>query len=370
MAKGKKPTGIATTARPVTRSQIVAAVEQLESAVKAWEHSNDETLLVTYRGRQVRSISMPVEQAANALFELLDTTNVDRDAWPLALAIDEFDDEMGAFADRCSVAPHDTDPHGTPALWSAYLRVIEAKTPPRPHKLEPIAQLLAEGVNRHQIAKMYGFARPDGTPDLDRLQAEITAPGTHYDPATFEHPKDKKFWAAIEEKWLARLADFEKSAAESDVKSRKKEAAETLEELILAGVNVDQITKMKGIDAESVRQRAAEMGVALDGGSLVYATYQDAQRAMAANRQAGLQNAMNLSRLNTHVELGNDRNGRIAAMSADGHPPRVILDALKSSFADLRYQDVAYALAKSQSKLAPVDQDEAAEVSGDPLAAI
>lgn len=360
MGKGKRSVA-AESCRELSRDQIIAAVERLEAVVKAWEQSTDENLMVYFRGRPVRLLSSAVEQAAVDLFELCDTPAIEKAAWPLVLAIDAFDAEMSKFAERYAVAPDATDPQGGNALWAAYGNVLKAKTPPRPHKIEPIQQLLAEKVDRKIIAKIYGWRRPDGTPDLDKLQEEIDAPGTHYDPTTFVHPKDKKFWDSIEEKWLARLAAFEASESGHSRKNKpKKEAAETLDDLILQGINAKQIAKMKHIEVDEVHARAAELGVALDGSTLVYASYADAQRAAAKRQQAGLQEGLVLANVNTHRELGPDQEARIEAMLHDGIAPKTVVDALKPHFPHLRYQDVAMAIDRLKKSNVPEPEEELA----------
>lgn len=361
MVKGKKNTSAA----ELTRDQILAAVEKLEVVVGQWEQSRDESLMVYFRGNQVRQLSQAIEQAAMELFELCDTPAITRDAWPLVLEIDVLDGELEQFAERYAVAPDATDPHGPNSLWAAYQNVIKAKTPPRLHKIEPIQQLLAERVDRKNIAKIYGWRRPDGTPDLDKLQEEISHPGTHYDPSTFVHPVDKRFWEAIEEKWFARVASFE---ASEDGDSRKtklnKEAPESLDDLILQGVNAKQIAKMKKIDVDEVQARAAELGMALDGSTVAYASYADAQRAAATKAQDGLQSALNIASLNIHRELGNDQPGRIAAMLADGVAPRIVVDALRPHFPTIRFQDVAMIISRraTETRLASGTESELASL--------
>jgi hypothetical protein len=339
MVKGKRTSEI-------TRDQILVAIEKLEAAVQAWEASADDGLLVHYRGRMVKQLSQSIEQAAMELFELCDTPAVSRDAWPLVLAIDVFDEELEKFADRYSVAPDATEPNGPSSLWAAYGNLIKAKTPPRVHKIEPIAQLLAENVDRRIIAKIYGWRRSDGTPDLDKLQEEISNPGTHYDPKTFVHPIDKRFWEEVEQKWLARVAAFEASEKDSRRAKPATEAPESLDDLIIQGVNAKQISKMKHVPVDEVQARAAELGIALDGSTIAYASYADAQRAAAARQQSGLQSSLAVATLNTHRELGDDQEARIRAMLTDGIAPKTVLDALKPQFPTMRYQDVATVITK------------------------
>jgi hypothetical protein len=351
MAKGKKTE--ASGESQVTRAQILSAVEKLEAVVREWEHSSDEAIMVNFRGRIVRQLSQSIEQSAMELFNLCDSPSIEREAWPLVLAIDDFDDELQRFAERSSVAPDATDPHGGNSLWAAYGVMLKGKTPPRPHKIEPIAQLLAERVDRQQIAKIYGWRHPDGSPNLDKLQEEINEPGKHYDPATFVHPKDKKFWEGVEEKWFARVAAFE---AGEDGQSRKvkpkKEAPESLDDLIIQGINAKQIAKMKHVDIDEVHARAAELGVALDSSTLVYASYADAQRAAAAKQQAGLQSALTIASINTHRDLGQDQDSRIRAMLTDGVAPTTVVEALKPQFPNLRHQDVAMQLNRMKREAA------------------
>jgi hypothetical protein len=217
-----------------------------------------------------------------------------------------------------------------------------------PLRPEPIRQLMSENVSRTQIAKIYGFRRPDNSPDLEKLQEEIDNPGTHYDPLTWVHPRDKQFWEEIERRWTERKNLLSRAAEVSQAQERKRVAFETIEELILQGVNAEQIAKMKRVSVEQVRVKAAEMGISLDSTSVGYATYWDAQRGMEAKRQETLRQSMTRTAINLHSELGNNREARILALRDDGIPPLVILESLKPHFSDLQYSDVAVTLAKAE----------------------
>lgn len=351
MAKQGSPASVAAPTK-VTRGRMLAAVERLEAAVQAWEASDDPSLRRYYKQpsgieREVKAISIALERAFVDLFHECHTREVEQDAWPLVLAIDNLEAKLTEFADR-QLLEANQDPSGSPELWCAYEEVLRAKKPYCPKRPEPIKQLVSENVPRAQIAKIYGFRRPDGSADVVKLQEEIENPGKHYQPETWVHPRDQQFWAEITAKWAARCDKLDQAVEGRSQRPAKRDALETVEELILQGVHAEQIAKMKRLSVDQVRTQAAEMGVSLDAQSVGYFTYWEAQRGMEAQRQERLRQAMGHAAIHVHDELGSDREARILAMRDDGHSPRTILDSLRMHFTDLQYADVALTLAKAE----------------------
>lgn len=343
----------------VTRDQILSAVNTLNETYEAWRASEDESLRASFNGRPTKVMSQALEEAAAALFELCDTDDIERDAWPLVRVIDRFDDAMGQFVEDCESTAARRDPSGGNEVWRPWEDVLtEIAHPKIWRQPEPMKQLVANRVAFRQIAKMYYWYDEFKEPDVLRVQREIDQPGSEYDPQTWVHPKKLEYDRELEVWWQNRLRSMEDAQQQQEVERQKKAAVESLDELILSGVNAAQILKMKpGVSEDSVRRRAEELGVALDGP--LYLSQRQAQladeerRRRAAQLQAQRQETATedpdpesqpplepgkvrklssvLSHTETYPEMGDDLEGRIMKMAEDGRRPKDIAEALTAA---------------------------------------
>jgi hypothetical protein len=333
---------------PLSRKAIVQAVQALKRALTAWEnqpiHQAPTTL---WRGVRRKQISGEVESAAQDLFDLVNRLDIEESAYPLVLEIDRFDDIWLAWAETCSKSPDQADPSGSPEVWAAWEQVLKELTPRSYSLPEPIGALAnaKPPVSPNQIAKIYGWYDEHGQPDTQKVQEEITTPGTHFNPKTWVHPSRKRFEAQMQRTWqerAKRVGDARRSGpAESRPEQRAKpEAPESVEELIRQGVNSAQIVKMKKTTMAHVRAVAAELGVPLDGN--VVADVFRKGRADTDDEKDIAEKAetMRVAGLNTHDELGGDIKGRVLAMSADGVKPGDITKALTLADPNLNHQKV------------------------------
>lgn len=329
----------------LTLQEISSAFYALQDTVSAWAAlAESESPTVLWRGQPRKAVSQEIQAAAIALFDLVATPDVEPAAQALVLAIDEFEASFTRWAQDCNRRPEDTDPHGGPNLWNAYHAVKSALKPPVYPRPEPIAALAnLQKVNHLQIAKIYGWYDEAGRPDVVKVEEEIQTPGTHYDPKTWVHPSRRRHEAQVAELWKERIAKLgpAKPRREALARPERQPAPESLEDLILAGVNSVQIAKMKKITVEEVRQRAGELGVPLDGNVVADAFY---KATKLQEEEAEIQRRteeLRLAKFNDHAELGDDVEGRILAMAADGAPNRDIVKTLRKTFPSLQHQKVA-----------------------------
>lgn len=326
-------------------AEIKSAVDLLEEIVSNWQNTpRDEAATVQWRGMPRQAVSIDIEQAAVELFELVASDDIEDShaAHALVLAIDGFDDAFTKFVENCQVNPDRTDPSGGPEVWEPFNQMLAAREQRTYPKPEPIGALLAQKVTHGQIAKIYGWRDASGAPDLQKVQEEITTPGTHYKPAEWVHPGQRRHVADVADRWANRNAKQRPGRTAKAQTKEPREAPETLDELIYAGVNVAQIAKMKRISPDQVRERAALLGVPLDGSVLAAAAAMKRMPSPTKSEEeiAEQAEALRLLGAKDYGELGGDMKARVLAIHADGRPPRDIVKILESAFQGLTYQKV------------------------------
>lgn len=329
----------------LTRADILVAIAAVEEEVRRWEASRDEALIVGYNGRPTKALNADIERAAVTLFELCERTDVEEDARPLIQAVDKFDDEFAKFGELAKDLTSRVHPGGTREMWGSYAEMLRARVPMKWDRPEPLRQLIAQRVGMEQIAKIYHWLKPYGiSRACEMIQEELDAPGTHYNADTWVHPKEVAYRAEINTWWEKRCETLRNAQVKRQRAAEPKartEARETLDELILNGVNATQICKMKpGLTEDDVQARAAELGYALDTRTVAYASFRQAQLAREATESrsahAALEeaakvdlNARPAGTLNTYPEFGDDIEGRVVRMAEDGLRPGKIADALR-----------------------------------------
>lgn len=348
----------------VTFAEIKAAVDLLEEVVKDWESApRDQVAIVHWRGNDRRAVSVEIESAANELFELVNQADEEfensHDCHALVLAIDDFDDAFCKWAEACQRTPDRTDPGGGPEVWEPYNRMLAAREQRAYARPEPIGALLAQKVSHQQIAKIYGWRDPSGAPDLVKVQEEITSPGTHFKADKWVHPALRRIIADVADRWAKREAKQQRPGRKPSAPEPKvqREAPESLDELIYGGVNVLQIAKMKRITPDQVRERAADLGVPLDGSVLSAAAARARRPSPTEDEEEISRKAEELRLLgaNDHADLGDNKEARVLAIAADGREPRDIVKILANAFPGLTYQKVTRIIEQAkvdQGKLA------------------
>jgi len=338
----------------ISFTAIRAAVDLLEETVKEWQQTPPhEAVIVQWRGMPSHAVSQGIEEAATQLFELVATSDIEdtHAAHALVLAIDAFDDAFAKWAEGCQVNPDRTDPSGGPDVWEPFSQMLAAREQRTFPKPEPIGALLAQKVTHGQIAKIYGWRDASGAPDLEKVQEEITTPGTHFKPSEWVHPGQRRSVADVADRWAARNAKQRPSRLPAQPKA-PREAPESLDDLIYGGVNVQQIAKMKRITVDEVRERAALLGVPLDGGVLAAAAAMARRPSPTEDEEEIARKAEELRLLGArdYGELGDDKEARILALHTDKRPPADIVKILGKAFPGLTYQKVTKII--DQAKLA------------------
>lgn len=328
------------------------AVGLLKAAVDEWQ--GQDTPIVQWQGRIAKALSAQVYVAAGKLFDTIYNDTPDEDdphCVNLVMAIDAFDDAFFKWMNDYQEHSDRHNPGGSSKVWEAYNTMVKATERTKFRKAEPIQAMLSQNIPPNKIAQMYGWY-VNGQPDMERVQEEISAPGTHYKPNEWQGPAEKRWLAGLVEAWALRGNRQRKEhtgpAAASTPPKKKKEAPESIEELIRQGVNIGQICKMKNVSFDHVRELAADMGVPLDVGSadpFYKQTKEQADEAELDRRAEELR----LGKLNTYGELKADKKARVIAMHTDNVPPKDIVAALKHAFPDLRYQKVSHIIAEHKA---------------------
>jgi hypothetical protein len=357
----------------VTLQEVVRGIEALEEAVIGWKAAcetafaqlklegkiTEGSILTYWRDgnvtREVPMLGETILDAAEALYKLCNTQDIDREAWEMVKALDVVIERLREFELQEDTAPGRLSPDGGRPVWDALNVLLAARRKPREKRLPtPITQLLAEGVNRYQIAKEYGWYLEDGSPDVRRLDEEIQHPGTQYSPETWVSRRDQRYWDEMAAWFATRRLMGEKVKRRMEVKVKREWSppSESMEDLIFNGVNAAQIAKMWRTTVEEVYARAAELGVALDSAVLAPGNFMQAQRQRLAREQENLQRTMDSQKAESYRDLGDDRDGRILRMAEDGHKPRAIADALKREFPGLTPSLVGNVLARARKETA------------------
>lgn len=344
----------------ITRAEVVAAVNQVVELVSQWETAPVENLpMVTWRGKPRQAISEAMIEEWAALCELFETMDIEPKAQPIVLALDAFSDAVDAWAELCELSPEDADPRGSREIWSTWGDVIRSLVETAPKRLESIAQLDIEKVPERQIALIYGWVHADGAPNIQKVREERANPGKHYDADKWVHPEDARIAKETADAWAKRRSRLSDRAA---VVAGPPVAYETLEDLIEQRVPSKQIADMKRIPVETVKRRAFEMGISLDGEVVRSVSSADQQQAI---RDAEARHQMELDRLVAAERRALQASGsfqgegqsgeqtgeqsqsggeslpdRILSLAAQGRTPKEIADQLNGDHPGLTYQKV------------------------------
>lgn len=243
----------------LTRKKLGPLFQECRDLIAKWDNGSEP--VVSWHQVPVKAISDAVVKAWFALIEAAGTMDVEPSLKPAVLALDEFEDQFRNWAEYCEIAPDDTHPGGTPALWNAWSSFAEAMDQPIYRKPESIESLTAQGVGDRQIALIYGWSDEAG-PQANKVVEERAKPGTHYDPNKWVHPAERRRISEADSQWSKRELRVDERIIE---KHTVREAPESIEELINQRVPSKQIAMMKNVDVDEVRRVAAAIGIPLDG---------------------------------------------------------------------------------------------------------
>lgn len=319
------------------REAVAGAIDAAHSMFVDWGRSGEAKFSDQY------------EAKLEELYALCDAREIEPAAWPLVRRVDEHQRmyrEWQADEQRPGGAKR---PAGPGELHKKWVHGVcgEKDHPRRFPRPEPIAQKVRENCNVPQIAKTYGWWNEFGLPDTERVQRELENPGSEYDPKTWVHPHETKYWDELRA-WYESRRERVRASKGDAISKGKKPAPESLDVLIRQQTNLPQILKMRPeTTEEAVCRRAAELGVVLEG--MTHLTQYQAHRAGAkaaeARAEADLQPyredgpatepapddkplSSKLSSVETYAELGEDINTRVIKMAEDGHKAKAISTAL------------------------------------------
>lgn len=250
------------------RERILAAVEGLQEIIKFWdaECQNSKRYDTIFKGRIVKMIPVEFDEALAEIETACQGDDIQLDTYELALACDSLIDQHRTWQADCVVSQAsggqgNSNPNGSDDLWRAYNLVISKIKPYQRVKAESIESLRAEPkpVPYAQIAKIYGWLDENGNPDVNKVAEEIQQPGKHFDPKTWMHKNDKKYFEELAERWKNRQQVQKSNIAAKNIP--KPVAPESLDDLIVEGVSAEQIAKMKKVSVDAVYERASAMGV-------------------------------------------------------------------------------------------------------------
>ena len=216
----------------------------------------------------VRYVSSELVNRINSLVELVGEDQVDPAAYRLCLAVDDFArvwvEWAAAVAGSSSGQYTYRSRPDAASCWDSWRRVMEA-TKPRTYRLAESIDVLTreQNISHNQIASIYGWVRPDGSADIDKVLEEIAAPGKHYNPTTWVSPEVARHAAGDAREWESRRAvDLDPRFFAADPRSRSAAAAapvvpaiapEPIHELLaMDGMTVEQVARMKQLTVEEV----------------------------------------------------------------------------------------------------------------------
>lgn len=128
---------------------------------------------------------------------------------------------------------------------------------PEPQRPESVETLTKQNVNNAQICAIWGLKKPDGSPDMYRLNQEREKPGSVVTP---------DYWPPVQAGLARRRAEAMKSAHATQrrrIECQKEApiARESIEELAASGVSARQIAAMKQMRVADVVRYCETHGV-------------------------------------------------------------------------------------------------------------
>lgn len=337
----------------ITRPEVVALVNGTNAVIERWETAIDAPQ-VTWRGMAVKAVSEAVANSLEALFDKLETSDIATGAHPIVLAVDEFNDRYTEWAEMSELSPEMASPKGSPEMWAAWGDVLRS-LPERPvRRLESITQLDLEKVSDRQIAMIYGWRLVDGSADVNKVREERAEPGTHYKASEWVDPQYAKDDAEVAAKWAVRSMRVQSVAMQAEAKM----SPESLDDLIRQDVPSKQIARMLNIDVDTVRERARQLNIPLDG--------QFVPSVSPHDKMQDVRDADNEKRRKLHALAAADAElraaetdvssmpERILSLAADGQNPKQIARLLADDFPGLNEAKVAGILAHAKASAVEV----------------
>lgn len=222
------------------------AVDQMAKIKDRWENSDIDEITEGFR------------DGVLDLADAFEQNDIPRECRELAIAVFAWLDQWAAFERDLT-----SEPIPTAKFWRHYNEMIRLREagPRRFRRLEPVALLVnVQKVSVNQVAKIYGWFLPNGSPDEAKVYEELTTPGTHVGP-DFVPPEEREWEQQSKRDVTARRERIRKYI--ETTRDEEREAPESLEELIRQRVPAKQTAKMKHTSIDAVLAKAKELGIVL-----------------------------------------------------------------------------------------------------------
>ncbi len=237
---------------------------RLKKVVDEWNQDESGNFNVAYNGGTVKAFSRNLEDAVEHFLNATADAGkqVADDDKEAIMEIDRLCNAYETFkilaSEESSLAP----PYGSDDFWAAYRNICEHfNSRPNYQKPQSVSTLISQKVGPLQIATIYGWKKPDGAPDVDKVTDEINKPGTHYKPETWVHPAKAIKQRSIDVEWNRRTAVRE---ANFDVRKESepvnKFVPPSLSEMVAVGAPAKQIANVHKISVEEAEQLLIEAG--------------------------------------------------------------------------------------------------------------
>lgn len=241
---------------------VYEAIDRIDYARRAMVEESDE------KSQPDLPVTIMVEEAVKGLRTLaLKPAEAWEDAGPdlyvAMAAVDPFLRAWDAWVSHHQATGEDAD--GTRTMWGLAVALAGAKVGARkPVKVNPHKES-ANGVGNVQLAKMLEWRNPDRTPQMQKIAEELATPGTHWSE-DYILPSYNRYVAELEAKWRQRYTDLPYGPTDEDEEESEfggRDAPESLDELIIQGLEARQILKMKPVAVEEIEDRAMKLGIVL-----------------------------------------------------------------------------------------------------------
>lgn len=315
----------------VARARVVEQIEKIQQQVDEHDRSDE------------RDLSPGLCRAFTDLARLVRTMEFSPDAYELVMAVDRFVAAADGWLqqenlDRVKLDGRTTAPSGSDEMWR-YWAEVKAALPERARRLPTPAILLwDQKVSPAVICAKYGFRRPDGKPDIEKLNEHLMAerkgePSPHFDPATYVHGADRQRMEYLAEQWAGRPERLAKLGVilGQEKPSGPRVPPPPIEDLAgQPGVTLEFIARKHRLSEDEVRHYLAERGIVLDRAGTRF--YDPSIADINRQRQQQSSERERWSGTETYEQMGDDLAGRAQAMHHhDGLKPADIARALSAA---------------------------------------
>lgn len=190
------------------------------------------------------------DRALTALFEAFETGDMPEELRPIDRILGDFQRDYREYHDRMALSQNwNLSPPASMAGLMSKLSdlFVQIQMPPAPD-IESIAELDKLKVSDAQIARMYGWTKIDGSPDVHRVQVQRR-----------EAPDKRRPNPLNEQREAARQREAKRMEEAVARQQKREEAAnavapESIEELIEQGVSGQQICDMKKLTPQKLER--------------------------------------------------------------------------------------------------------------------